>query len=164
MRRTLLAVILMVGLGWSGAAAAASCVDAHAAAQATGHFERAVEPCRRDAEHGDMNAQYVLGQMHYFGGAVPRNYAESVNWFRKAADQGHMWAQYSLGIMYRLGNGVPRDPVKAHALFNIAAAQAAALMNERSRELAAEMSPADIARAQEMARDCVEKDYKGCGF
>jgi hypothetical protein len=26
------------------------------------------------------------------------------------------------------------------------------------------MTPSDILKAQEMARVCVEKNYKGCGF
>ena len=54
--------------------------------------------------------------------------------------------------------------MKAHALFNIAAARGVGNGAKRRDEVARDMSPADISKAQQLARECAEKDYKNCGF
>ena len=67
--------------------------------------------------------------------------------------------------MYDRGYGVARNDVKALMLFELAAAQgykwsAKALKNY----FAGKMKWADISKAKRLARECAERNYKGCGF
>ncbi len=76
-----------------------------------------------------------------------------------AAEQESTAAQYALGLMYAKGQGVPQDSVQAHLWFNLAAAQAQGNYAAReNRELVAkEMTPAQIAEAQRLAREWTPK-------
>lgn len=60
---------------------------------------------------------------------------------------------FDLGMIYACGRGVPHDLVAAHMWFNIAAMLGHADAARLRREVAAEMSDADIGRAQRAARD-----------
>ena len=69
-----------------------------------------------------------------------------------AAEGGAPDALFELGLMYASGREVERDFVSAHKWFNLAALRG----NEEARryrlELSAEMSKAEIAQAQRLAR------------
>ena len=58
-----------------------------------------------------------------------------------------------LGLRYATGQSVEIDLVTAHKWFNIAALKGCAEAIRLRREIAAEMSDADIAAAQRAARD-----------
>jgi TPR repeat protein len=45
------------------------------------------------AEHGDVKAQFKLGNCYYKGDGVATNYVEAVKWYRKAAEQNYGKAQ-----------------------------------------------------------------------
>jgi TPR repeat protein len=60
---------------------------------------------------------------------------------------------FELGMMYSTGRSVPIDLVTAHKWFNIAAARGNKEAIRYRREIAAEMSEADVAAAQRAARD-----------
>jgi TPR repeat protein len=85
-----------------------------------------------------------------------------VKWYRKSAEQGNAKAQYNLGYMYAIGQGVTQEYVFAHMWFNIAASAGDAGAVEIRNELAKRMSAADISKAQQLARECVKKQFKGC--
>jgi TPR repeat protein len=115
---------------------------------------------RKAADQGDANAQNQLAIMYNKGQGVPQDYATAVSWYRKAAEQGDTAAQYNLGAMYNNGQGVPQDYVAAHMWFNLAAAgrdKLAVEGRERAVEgrerVAKEMTPAQIAEAQKLARE-----------
>jgi TPR repeat protein len=59
---------------------------------------------------------------------------------------------YQLGMMYSIGRSVPTDLVSAHKWFNLAAMKGNADAIRLRQEVAASMSPAEIARAQRDAR------------
>lgn len=59
---------------------------------------------------------------------------------------------FELGCMYEIGRGVAADLVAAHTWFNIAASRGYAPAAARRSEIAADMSPAEIATAQREAR------------
>ena len=61
-------------------------------------------------------------------------------------------ALFALGMMYSAGNSVPVDLVSAHKWFNLAAMKGNTEAAQRRREIAAEMSDAEIGRAQRAAR------------
>jgi TPR repeat protein len=62
-------------------------------------------------------------------------------------------AFYELGIMYASGRSMPVDLVSAHKWLNIAAMKGNADAARMRREIAAEMSDAEIGQAQRAARD-----------
>lgn len=63
---------------------------------------------------------------------------------------------FELGMMYSTGRSVPTDFVTAHKWFNIAAMRGNREAIRHRRELAAEMSEAEIAAAQRAARDWLQ--------
>ena len=109
------------------------------------------------ADQGYADAQFNLGVMYHRGQGVPRSYAEAVRWYHMAAVQGEAKAEHNLGIMYVRGQGVPQDYVLAYVWFNVAAArspqQEGELSSEMRDKIAAQLAPAQLARAQEMARN-----------
>lgn len=62
---------------------------------------------RARADHGDAEAQVIIGVLYAKGQGVAQDYAEALRWFRKAADQGLAEAQFNLGFMYDKGRGLP---------------------------------------------------------
>ena len=74
---------------------------------------------------------------------------ESV-WSAKA---GNADGCFDLGMIYSAGCGVPIDMVAAHMWFNIAAMRGRKDAAQLRREVAEQMSDAEIGRAQRAARD-----------
>jgi len=108
----------------------------------------------RQADRGDAEAQYRLGQLYYMGKLVPKDYAMAGQRFVQAAVQGHAEAQFCLGKLYEWGYGVPRDRVSAYMWLSLAAAHertqtaSFAVNNLTGRG----MTPAQIAEAQRLAQ------------
>ncbi|MGY9105513.1 MAG: hypothetical protein ACKVG0_03065 [Alphaproteobacteria bacterium] len=84
------------------------------------------------------------------------------------AEQGDALAQSSLGMAYGIAQNSVQDNVRAHMWFRISAANenASEFIREDSAKRASakesEMTPPQIAEAQNLARECVRKNYKGC--
>lgn len=72
-----------------------------------------IEKCRKDAEHGDAEAQNRLGSSYQIGICVVKDYVEAVKWFRKAAEQGNAEGQARLSNCYYFGQGVKQDKAEA---------------------------------------------------
>ena len=86
-----------------------------------------------------------------------------MKWYRKAAEYAHVEAQVNLGIAYYKGEGVPQDYIQAHMWFNLAALNGAENGSDRIDFVEKEMNSEQIQKAQDLARECLEKDYyKGC--
>jgi hypothetical protein len=118
------------------------------------------------AAQGNVGAERSLGVAYANGRGVPQDYVEAVKWFRLAAGQGNTNAQNNLGMMYDAGHGVPQDLVRAHMWFNLAAASSAednskSATTNRNR-VAAKLTPAQLAQAQEMARKCQASGFRQC--
>ncbi|MGA2226834.1 MAG: tetratricopeptide repeat protein, partial [Syntrophobacteraceae bacterium] len=111
----------------------------------------AVKFYRREAEHGNVGAQYHLGLMYAKGRGVPQDYIEAAKWCRKAAEQGHAEAQHDLGEMYFDGEGVQQDFVQAHMWLDLAAEQGDRKSEHLRDEVAREMTASQIAEAQRLA-------------
>ena len=117
---------------------------------------------RKAAEQGEVFAQTSLALMYENGQGVVQDYNEAVVWYRKVADQGDLRAQYNLGVMYKDGKGVVQDNVYSHMWYNIAASNDFKGASKWRDELSNKMTSEEIAKAQELARECVKKNYKGC--
>ena len=105
------------------------------------------------AEQGDVEAQVNLGVMYDNGQGVLQDYKEAIKWYRLAAQQGHASAQFNLGSMYYKGLGVPQDYVLAHMWINLAASNGDEDAIEKRTMVEKKMSPSQIEKAQEMARN-----------
>ena len=116
------------------------------------------------ADQGDADAQINLGFMYKYGNGVPQDYKEAVKWYRLAVEQGFAEAQTNLGLMYENGQGVLQDNATAHMWYNIGAANGNKLGGTNRDRLAKQMTPADISKAQAMARECMNSGYTKCGY
>ena len=99
-----------------------------------------------------------LACLSFVSGQEPNAPAvKSLESLRVRAEAGDAAAQYSLSSMYRPGQGVPQDYVQAHRWMNVAASgvngyRQAEYLNSRDA-LTGEMTPAQIAEAQRLARE-----------
>jgi TPR repeat protein len=76
-----------------------------------------------------------------------------VEWNAADAGEGPADALRQLGMMHMTGQTVPVDLVAAHKWFNLAAMHGDHVAVRLRREIAAEMSPSEVAAAQRAARD-----------
>ena len=123
------------------------------------------------AEQGNASAQFNLGVRYKKGQGVPQDDKTAVKWYTLAAEQGNAAAQHNLGVMYANGTLVPQygdgagalvDHIRAHMWSNIAASSGYKKAFKIRDVVAEQMTPAQIAEAQKLARECVAKNYKGC--
>lgn len=114
------------------------------------------------AEQGNARAQSSLGAMYGHGDGVAQDFAEAVKWYRLAAQQGNSTSQSNLAAMYGTGDGIEKNYLRAHMWFNLAAISG----NQeavKGRNLTAKLlTPEGIAQAQQMARECQQRNFKGC--
>ena len=123
----------------------------------TQDYAQAVAWYRKSAEQGDVKAQNNLGVLYDTGRGVPQDYAQAVSWYRKAADQGDAFAQNNLGMLYAKGHGVPQDYVSAYFWHTVAGARGTYDTQKEAAknrdDIAAKMTPQQVADAQELARE-----------
>lgn len=62
-----------------------------------------------EAENGDPEAQYYVGQIYEKGLGREADYAKAAEWYTKAAEKDYSPAQNSLGFLYEKGLGVGQD-------------------------------------------------------
>jgi len=138
-------------------------------------YETAVKWYRLAAKQGHASAQFNLGVMYGKGQGVSQDYKTALKWYRLASEQGDAFAQSNLGQMYHQGKGVSQDYKTAlkwyrlaseqgdtHMWVNIAASIGGKDSDRVSDFVEKKMTPAQIAEAQKLARECVRKKYKGC--
>jgi len=121
------------------------------------------EMIEKAAKRGSAVSQFSLAVMNFpisdptFDGKKG-NLNEALIWYRRAADQGDVDSLVAMGIAYADGIGVPQDYVEAHKWFNVAAPRSKFedIRNDimkRRDDLAAKMTPTQIAEAQKLARE-----------
>ena len=127
-------------------------------------YANAVKWYKLSAEQGDAAGQYSLGNMYSKGNGVIKDKAEAVRLWRLSGEQGYAYAQGMLGIMYELGDGVLKDNITAHMWYNIASANGHEKAGDSRDELAALMTVSEITKATAMAKECMNSNYKKCGY
>ena len=157
------ATLLALSLALSAPQVSADALDDAYNAYQRGDFDTAAKTYRKLAERGDVVAQYNLGTMYENGQGIPQDYAEAVRWYTRAAEQGNAGAQFNLGILYEYGAGLPQNNIMAHMWYDLASENGAKQAGEWRDERAGLMTAADIAKAQTMARECMNSGYKNCG-
>ena len=103
-------------------------------------------------------ADYKKGYAAYESG----DFATALREWTSLAKQGNANAQNNLGGMYAIGQGVIRDYVYAHMWGKIAASNGNKLGAMLRDDFEKKMTPSQISEAQQLARECVRKKYKGC--
>ncbi len=144
--RTLFLLMLITLPAW------AEEVEVGIQAMERGDYAAVFNEFRPLAERGNPAAQFNLGVMYANGQGVARDDAEAARWFHKAAEQGYANAQRNLGVIYILGRGVPQDYVRGYLWSDLSAAQGdrdSALLRDTMMK---EMTPEQIAEAQQMAK------------
>ena len=126
-------------------------------------YKEAVKWYRLAAEQGNAFAQFNLCGMYHNGHGVTQDYKEAIKWCRLAAEQGHASAQANLGVMYKNGQGVLQDYARAHMWYNLASAAGGSKYGTENRDnIAKIMTPQQVEKAQEMAKTCQARNFKGC--
>jgi len=123
-----------------------------------GDFPRAVPVFARLAGLGHPVAEWLMGNIYFFGQGIPKDYGKARIMFEAAADQGYFAAFAPTAQMYLQGLGIAADPSKAYYWYNIAAAQlpdstARTDMMDRREGVAAQLTPAQIEAAQKRANN-----------
>ena len=126
------------------------------------NYKTALEWYTLAAKQGDADAQHNLGVLYNNGDGVVQNYKTALEWYTLAAEQGHADAQHNLGSFYGNGWGVIQDNIYAHMWWNIAASSGESNAAQNRTLIQKNMTTADISKAQELARQCVNKNYKDC--
>ena len=73
---------------------------------AKGQYREAADWCRRAAEQGDADAQYLLGNLYRDGVGVESDWDQALDLYRRAAAQGHAEAKEAL-ILHIASNPAP---------------------------------------------------------
>ena len=129
-----------------------------------GDYAAAVMEWRPLAMTGNSGAQFLLGATYEYGHGNMQDYREAAKWYRLAAEQGHSSAQYYIGLLYESGRGIMQDNTKAYMWFNISASNLSDTGRENMDIIAKKMTPVEILKAQAMAADCMNSNYKKCGY
>jgi TPR repeat protein len=77
--------------------------------------------------------------------------------FDEASSSADCDELYQLGLAYSTGRGVQPDYVVAHKWFNLAAMRGSREARDYRAELATQMSGAEIAQAQRLAREWLNR-------
>ena len=90
------------GLAWAG-------LEEGVKAYQAGDYATAIKEWLPEAEKGDRNALFNLGQVYRMGKGVPKNFDLAEHYYLEAAKLGHPAAQGNLGTLYYFGkaNGKP---------------------------------------------------------
>jgi TPR repeat protein len=121
------------------------------------------------AEQGAAEAQFYLGWLkavnatRFTNGVMTvdeRIKKESFMWMYKAAEQGHGEGQHMVGHWYSKGIGVTEDKVTGLTWLSIARDNDWEESKETISALVETMTPAQIAKAEELVKEMVEKNPK----
>ena len=100
--------------------------------------------------------------MYFNGIGVLYDNQVAAEWHTLAAEQGFSPSQLKLSKLYSSGAGVIFSPVLAHMWANIATSKGEKDSREFMDYLSQRMSENQLEKAQELARECVNKKYIGC--
>ena len=89
------------------------------------------------------------------------DYTTAINLWRPLAEQGNALAQMIIGIMYEDGQGLARDLVRAHMWLNLAGANGNKDARRSRDRIARQLTPAQVATAQKLAREWAKKYGQG---
>jgi len=107
----------------------------------------------KSAAQGFLPAERHLGGLYLKGNETLQNFGKAQTWLHKAAVSGSGEAQRELGHIYALGLGVAADRPEAYAWYENAALSGDGLAKYMRDDILTRMSPAEIAKGEQDARD-----------
>ncbi|MCL0044977.1 trypsin-like peptidase domain-containing protein [Nitrospinaceae bacterium] len=116
-------------------------------------YKEAFKWNRLAAEQENTTAQYNLGWMYNRGHGVPQDLKEAEKWYRLSAEQGYGIAQNNLGVIYEYGDVFLQDYTLAHMWYNLAGSNDYEKGVKNRNKIEKKMTPQQIEKAQEMARN-----------
>ena len=125
-------------------------------------YVEAIKWYRQSALKGSAVGQHLVSRMYYEGKGVAQDYDEAMKWYLLSVDLKNAFEQFKLGGLY--GNGVMTNKILSYMWYNISAANGREDSGTYRDNLAEEMTPAAIEKAQAMARECMSSNYKKCGY
>ena len=117
---------------------------------------KAIELFTKAAEQGDLFCMLVLAQKYENADGVDMDYMKAEYWYTKAAERGDTSAQCHLAQIYSYGIGVKQDRLKAYKWL-LVATKFGADIYEGEKSFIDELSSTQIAEAEKLAEDFVEK-------
>jgi len=125
--RPLAAAVVLLAAFLAGPTAHADFAKGKAAFE-HGDYALAYSELIEDAQNGNAEAEFMIGEMAAAGLGTLRSYALATEWYRLAAAKGYRPADVTLGLLYLHGAGsedeptrITADPAKAATYLKIAA-------------------------------------------
>ncbi len=123
----------------------------------------------KQADQGESEAQVNLAELYATRQVVPEDQEEAVKWYRKAADQGYSDGQVSLGLWLTIGKSNAQDNAEAIELLRASVPSSLFDMDKRKfaearDELAAKMTPQQVAESERLAREWKPKNPNDSGL
>ena len=84
----------------------------------------ALSQLKHEAQQGDANAQFQLGNLYVSGKGVTQDYQEARRWYDQAANQGLADGQFALAQMSMKNLGGSLGPIEEARLLSMAAGRA----------------------------------------
>ena len=100
--------------------------------------------------------------MYLNGEGVTADETKAAAWFRLAAEQGYSASQSTLGLLYSTGQGVHKNKITALMWLNISVSNGHPTAKNARDLITFMMDPWEIREAEQLARECIAKNYKGC--
>lgn len=116
----------------------------------------------RAARQDHLQAQSLLGLLYARGLGVRKDFAIAEDLLTRAAEHGDLEAQAGLGLLYSSTDAGHGGKIRAHMWWNIAAARGYRHAGASRDRLQQGMTPAQIAVAQSLARECTTRKYRQC--
>jgi TPR repeat protein len=117
------------------------------------------DTCLKCVARGNSSAQFNLAEKYREGNGVIENDAKALDLLEKSAQQGNGDAQASLANMYHSGEGVAKNNIKAYIWASMAKRKS---KNTPMYSIKSELSLRQLNKAQELAAECYESDYRDC--
>ena len=128
----------------------------------TKDYDQAMKWFQSAVSNGDLRSMVLIGLMHDEGRSVPIDWAKAASWYRKAATKGYASAQNLLGFAYANGRGVSQNNLWAYVWFTLASDNGQRQADEDVASIERMMSNDEIAKAHEIAKNCLDTGYRGC--
>lgn len=121
------------------------------------NYPEAKDWFKKAADQGHAAAQVNLGTLYSLGRGAPYSDHMALFWFERAAEQRNALAFAKLGMMYERGRVVPRSLIEAHMWYNLSVAYGEKRAAESRDAVATQMTPGQIAEAEDRAKKWTPK-------
>ena len=107
----------------------------------------------KSAHRDFIPAEQRLGELYLYGNRTLQDFGRARTWLTRAAMAGDGAAERELGQVYALGLGVPPDIPKAYAWYENGVLNGDGMAAHLRDDLVSRMSPGDIAKGEQIAKN-----------